>query len=162
MKKNSKPKHETVEDRLAAIHKLNGGRITPDAVVEDARDPRSPLHSHFEWDDSAAARQYRLDQARALIRTVKLEISIVSNTIAAPHYVRDPRAGDGQGYVALSQVRSEDDLARQVMRDEMSRVLAAMERARSVSDVLDMTGELDNLIIAIEEVRNRALKSRAA
>lgn len=46
------------------------GELTPRDVVDDARSPNSPLHSFFEWDDTAAAEQHRLNQARGLIRAV--------------------------------------------------------------------------------------------
>lgn len=46
------------------------GELTPEDILEDARNDNSPLHSFFEWDDSAAAEQYRLQQARGLIRSV--------------------------------------------------------------------------------------------
>jgi len=46
------------------------GELTPQDVVDDARNPNSPLHSHFEWDDSRAAEQHRLKQARGLIKAV--------------------------------------------------------------------------------------------
>lgn len=46
------------------------GELTPPDVVNDARNHNSPLHAFFEWDDSAAAEEYRLHQARGLIRSV--------------------------------------------------------------------------------------------
>lgn len=46
------------------------GELTPKDVLDDAKNPNSPLHSFFEWDDSDAAEQYRLQQARGLIRAV--------------------------------------------------------------------------------------------
>lgn len=46
------------------------GELTPKDVVDDARNPNSPLHSFFEWNDGDAAEQYRLQQARGLIRSV--------------------------------------------------------------------------------------------
>lgn len=46
------------------------GELTPADVLKDARNPNSPLHSFFEWDDGEAAEQYRLQQARGLIRSV--------------------------------------------------------------------------------------------
>ncbi|MFC2252507.1 hypothetical protein ACETRX_22920 [Labrys portucalensis] len=46
------------------------GELTPEDVVNDARNNNSPLHSFFEWNDGAAAEQYRLQQARGLIRAV--------------------------------------------------------------------------------------------
>lgn len=74
------------------------GEITPQDVLDDAKNPNSPLHSFFEWSDSEAAQQYRLQQARGLIRAVvavytsddapaqrqKAYVHIADNQ--APHY----------------------------------------------------------------------------
>lgn len=46
------------------------GELQPVDVVNDARNPNSPLHSFFEWDDTKAAQEHRLAQARVLIRAV--------------------------------------------------------------------------------------------
>lgn len=46
------------------------GELTPEDILNDARHDNSPLHSFFEWSDTAAAQQYRLQQARGLIRSV--------------------------------------------------------------------------------------------
>lgn len=59
-----------VGDHLELLRKECKGELTPRDVVNDARNPNSPLHSHFEWDDSEAAEAYRLQQARNLIRSV--------------------------------------------------------------------------------------------
>ena len=48
--------------------------ITPKQVVELATDPDSPLHDAFEWDDSIAASNYRIWQARALIASLKITV----------------------------------------------------------------------------------------
>lgn len=52
------------------LRKQQKGELEPINVVDDARNPSSPLHSFFEWDDSAAAEAHRLHQARGLIRSV--------------------------------------------------------------------------------------------
>ena len=46
---------EAVKKRLIEIEEANGGRLTPDAVVRDAKRKDSPLHSCFEWDVKKAA-----------------------------------------------------------------------------------------------------------
>lgn len=53
---------------LAAAADAAGRPLQAAEVVEAARPKNSPLHSHFEWDDSAAAAEHRLNQARQLIR----------------------------------------------------------------------------------------------
>ena len=74
------------------------GELTPPDVVADARNPNSPLHSFFEWDDGAAAEAYRLSQARGLIRAVvaiytseskpavRQRMFVHINEPSAPHY----------------------------------------------------------------------------
>lgn len=42
--------------------------ITPQNVLEKARNKKSELHKCFEWDDNVAAEKYRLSQARQIIQ----------------------------------------------------------------------------------------------
>ena len=58
---------------LKAIAAENGGILIPEKVVEFAERKTSALHDAFEWDDTEAARKYRIEQARAIIR-VSVEI----------------------------------------------------------------------------------------
>jgi hypothetical protein len=56
---------------VAAIEDLltrHSGRVSPQLLLDEARNPSSPFHKHFEWDDTAAAERYRLVQASAMIR----------------------------------------------------------------------------------------------
>lgn len=48
------------------------GVITPTLVLEHASDPSSILHGFFEWDDTEAARRFRLVQAGNLIARVRV------------------------------------------------------------------------------------------
>lgn len=64
---------DSCKNALLDISKKQG-HLTPQFVVEAAKNPKSELHDYFQWDDGEAANQYRLMQARFLIRTVKLEI----------------------------------------------------------------------------------------
>jgi hypothetical protein len=65
----------SVKDCLEQICEKHNGVITVDLVVKEARKKTSPLHTYFVWDDSEAARQYRLIQAGELIRRVKVTYS---------------------------------------------------------------------------------------
>lgn len=66
-------------ERLKAIREelqglMSDGRLRPEDVVDAARNPNSALHSYFTWDDSEAAAAFRLQEARALIKRVKVNI----------------------------------------------------------------------------------------
>jgi hypothetical protein len=86
---------QVVGERLEQLRAGAGGELTPDGVIADARNPNSPLHTLFEWNDSDAAHQYRLVQARALIRAVVVR------------YRAAPESG-GRSIVAFVNVKQGD------------------------------------------------------
>ena len=47
--------------------------ITPQAVLEKAKDENSELHKCFEWDNDVAAEKYRTIQAGNVIRMLYIE-----------------------------------------------------------------------------------------
>lgn len=61
---------EELRDKLNA----EGKRMTPELVVEDARNESSPIHKAFDWDDTVAAHKHRLAQARQLENSLRVEI----------------------------------------------------------------------------------------
>lgn len=133
-------------ERLQKLTRLGGGTLTPRAVVDDASDPRSPLHSQFEWDNDLAADKYRIEQARRLIRKVRVDVEIEEIAVSTVRYVHDPQLPAGeQGYVEAASLRSDEDLAREALAHELERVKAALDRARNVSQALGLEGEVVDL-----------------
>lgn len=49
----------------------------PATFVEAARDPESPGHALFEWNDSAAAREHRLVQARVILANLMVDVVVI-------------------------------------------------------------------------------------
>ena len=49
-----------------------GGEITARAVLDAARPEESPLHPAFEWDDAVAAELHREEQARLMLRSIRI------------------------------------------------------------------------------------------
>lgn len=132
---------KTVVDRLAKLAKANGGILTPNAVVDDAKNPSSPLHDQFEWDNDVAAEKYRLEQARELIRKVRVDIEVEEKTIRVPKYIHEP-AGDNQGYAEVVKVRNDHARAVAAMRYEVDRLEAALVRATTLADALGLKSEI--------------------
>lgn len=69
----------SLEDILKGIAKRHGGTLTPEQVLTAAKPKSSPLHQHFQWDDTEAARQYRMIQAGQLIRRVRITYAPTEN-----------------------------------------------------------------------------------
>lgn len=145
-----------IETRLAEITMKHGGVLTPEAVVEDAKQKNSPLHALFEWDVKKAAHHHWLETARGLIRSVRVEVHIDSRKVSTVAYVRDPTAPpEKQGYVRTATLKSDQDLAREALEQEFSRITAAMHRARELSVYFGLKDELEGMIATLGEFRER-------
>ena len=145
---------EIITKRLQELESEHG-RITPRIVVKDAQNKDSPLHAQFEWDTKKAAMSYWLEQARVLLRSVRIVVHDERSSLSVVGYVRDPTAeSDQQGYVSISKVRTDADLAREVVVNEFSRAAAAMRRAREIAFALQIEGEIDAIVDRIETVKH--------
>jgi hypothetical protein len=78
--------------------------------------PEHPLYSWFEWDDERAGHLYRIEQARRLMRGLRISFTVEtiergSFTVSAPRFI-SPTEGrsNGGGYVRTDP-RDADHLA---------------------------------------------------
>ena len=141
---------------LNRISKKNKGKITPDAVVDSARNPHSPLHPCFEWDDSIAGDLYRLGQARELIRSCAYSITTEVRTVKAPYYTRDPDLDPSeQGYIETKLLPTKADLARKSMEAELARLESILARANAYAMVLGLGDSLQDVSDAITKAREQ-------
>jgi hypothetical protein len=146
-----------VERALYEIAERHGGKLTPGLVVDAAKSKDSPLHPFFTWDVKKAAAERLLDQARSLIRSVTVEITTTQFSMRAPVYVRDPEApGNVQGYTSLSRLRTDEDLAREVITSEFARASAILTRAKAIAAALSLEGEIESVRSQLDELSTRA------
>lgn len=147
---------DAIRQRLAELELNGGGRLTPAAVVEDAKDPASPLHDCFQWDDEKAAHAHRLDQARSLITGIRIVQKTDRTAVRAVFYVRDPSAADDeQGYVSTTTLRSDADSARAAIVAEFSRVADMLRRAREIAKALECEDDVETLLRSVVDLRSR-------
>lgn len=116
------------------------GQITPEQVVEAAADPTSPLHRHFEWNDEIAAHGHRIDQARALLRSVRVQIGTIERSVNVVRYVHDSGAEKEQGYRSLINVM-QAGLAETTVDAEVARTTAIIARGREIARALNRETE---------------------
>lgn len=130
----------SMRDELLAIRDANDGVLTPEIVVDVARDPSHPLHSRFEWDDSVAAEKYRRDQAHQLIQKAKVSYQPQGED-GPPRLVRAfvaMRAADGHVFDPVEEV-AQDPLRRKMALADMEREWKALRRKyEEFAEFLDM------------------------
>lgn len=149
---------EAVKVRLEEIAEQHAGRLTPEAVVADARNPKSPLHEHFEWDTKKAAAQHWLDTARQLIRSVRVLVRTDDKVISTVAYVRDPSMeSNEQGYRSLASLRTDRELARETVVSEFGRAAGVLRRAKEIAKALDMENDVEEIIEMVDAASDKAV-----
>ena len=112
------------------------GHVASEDLVKAAADPDHPAHSEFEWDDTEAGRLYRLEQAAAIIRRVKIEVEVNEIKVKAVRYVSIPD-DDKRGFVAVPKMRL--SAVKLLMLDELRRIAGNVERTIAVARIRPCT-----------------------
>jgi hypothetical protein len=135
------------------------GTLQPEAVLDAAVDDASVLHRHFEWDDEAAAHEYRLETARKLIRAVVVKRAPGSEPEA--RYVYTERdyvpmaevvADPGRYLLALSAARRDLESSQRRVNDLLSAAKVAKASKGDVARIMLAVQALQTANEAIQAV----------
>ncbi len=141
---------EVAGKTLEAIRKRDGG-LNPEIVVEDARPKNAPLHPAFEWDNATAGQQYRVIQARQMIRSV---VCIRENTdtgkkVEEIRYVSIGNLEHKSKYTTTIEALSDEEMKHQVMKDARAQMLGIQRRCQRIEDMAESMELLRQSIDAI-------------
>jgi hypothetical protein len=130
------------EDVQAALAKLNKERngLRPSEVVAAAKPKASPLHNEFEWNDAKAGEEYRLEQARRLIRVCVTTFKSEDGETIVDPYIHVPAtkeqrdaSNSGEGvYLPLSVVVQDVDQFARALSALMTKLNAAKAAAEEL------------------------------
>ena len=135
-------KLKLIFDELEQIRKRGKGILYPEAVVSFALDEDTALHSHFEWDDSVAAHQWRLQQGRQLITYYVMECPGTDvETQVYVSLVKD-RYAEG-GYRSLAEVMSDEELRGLLLLDACAEFNVFRRKYGRLRELADVFSEMD-------------------
>ena len=137
---------QKIAQHLKSLAKKNGDSLTPDLLVQDASNPKSPIHDEFEWDDAKCGHAYRLDQARKLIGEVRYLYHTTTTLVKTVAYVKDPRIPNDQGYLSVAKVKTQKEEALETLVMEFRRAAGMLARVRDLAKVFEMEYELEKLL----------------
>jgi len=136
---NSKIKNIKLE--FERIKNENGGFITPEKILEYAKNPKSALHDSFCWDDTEAAEKYRLLQASMLIRRITVTIADKqaeeATVVKVREYVSLTHDRGINGYRHIQEVLTDADLKNAYIDDLQSELMAISKKLKTVSLAAD-------------------------
>lgn len=125
----------SIREELERIARSHGGLLKPEDVVEEARQPSSPLHSQFTWDNSEAAHHWRLFQARNLIRVVVVYHESPASESRVFVSLTPDRKEEGGGYRLLRTVLSNQQMRAQLLEDALHELQVFEDKYRHLKEL---------------------------
>lgn len=144
-------KNPEIIAELKRIQEENNGTLLPEKVVEAAAIETSPLHSQFEWDDSIAAHQHRLWQARMLIR-VSVEFNEQAKVETRVFVSLKSDRQDGLGYRSLVDVMSDEVRRNELLQDAAEEMRSFRAKYKELKELADVFSAMEAVEVNIRSV----------
>lgn len=107
---------------------------TPQQILEKARDSNTELHKCFTWDDTEAAEKWRISEARAIVRNLKI-IEQKSDKQSEPTTIRVFYKTDNEsGYKPTKLILKKPDEYKVLVERCRSELLAIKQKFNSISE----------------------------
>lgn len=122
--------------------------IKPAFVVDEARPAGSPLHPFFTWNNSRAGELWREEQARHLIRSVRI-IHPLTPDIAVRKYVNvfardDEDRFDGNAYLHAREVAETPDYKKQTLDYALEEIRAWRTKYAGFKEFFSIYAEIES------------------
>jgi len=137
-----------LRDELERLYEANGGRLTPAIVLDAAREPASPLHSSFEWDDLVAGEHHRHQQARDLIRKARVTHVDAAGVATSIRQFHALRASDEVEFEYLDQD--------EIRRNPLLRKLLLRQMERDIHQLVARYETLQEFWALMRKTRKKA------
>ena len=131
---------DAIGERLEVLTS-NDGKLRPEDVLKDAKKKRSPLHHCFEWDDTEAARQHRLAQARYVIRSIEIVIEHKdpgTPQSVAVNYVNLGERNQTEPYTSIKTVMSDEVMRKRYVLSVLRELQALRVKYRDIKELADV------------------------
>jgi hypothetical protein len=147
---------QTAGEELERIRRRHKGELEPAVVVKESRSRKSPLHACFEWDDVRAAQMHREEQARLLIRSVR----VVEEAAEPQRAYVNVKTTKGSRYVPISTAMANVLMRRQVLKDAKILLNGVRQRLSSLKKIKGIITAVDILEGEIEREIEKAERAR--
>lgn len=136
---------------LAVAASSPDGLLRPSALVEyAASNPESELHNHFKWNDAEAAAEYRIQQARQLIRLVIKFEPRVNRIVRGFVSVATDRINDG-GYRTVESALDNPLLRGQLVEQALNDLAGVRGRYKHLPEMDAVFDAVDSLVLQSRE-----------
>lgn len=114
------------------------GKVTPEIYIKEAEDPTSPIHGTLTWCGEAAAHQWRLAEARQIIRAVCIKMPDDKPREMLAHVTLE----DGGQYLPVSVIVKRKDLLSSALSELNGKIRALVNSTENLEEMARQEGNV--------------------
>lgn len=137
---------QVVGDRLENLRKKHGS-LTPGLVVADAADENSPLHPAFDWNDRSAAKKWREEQAKLMIRMLVIQASEDEDDETTVRAFVSVVQDDDRQYTSMKVAMADPDLREQVIQQCFDELTEARNKYKHLREFAKVWEAVDSVAV---------------
>lgn len=133
------------------VAKACGGEASAEEIVKAATPAKNPLHGVFEWNDTVAGQEYRLEQARRMVRSIV--VVRPDTTSKRPQRVWEAvRVNLGKPgrprntYKTLEDIMRDPNLRAELLGRALRDLIAIRNRYRDLQELAVVMRAIDDLL----------------
>ena len=130
------------------------GKLTDTTVLEEAKNESHPLHNWFNWDDDAAAEEYRRLQAQNLIRSLVVVYVESPKTPVRAYQVlkKEPTKSESRTvYSTTEEVLSSPEGRDKLIADAIKAAMDFRRRFKMLHELEHVMKSLDEAIESLQD-----------
>lgn len=128
----------------------NQNSVSPELLVESAKNIDSALNTLFTWDDTEAARSYRILQAATILRSIEVVyVSGPKNPVRAFEIVQNKRRGDPKTvtlYSTVEEACADPDVHARLVAEAVRGLMAWRNRYQNLNEMRQLVRIIDKVI----------------
>lgn len=142
---------ETARKELEKIRKKNDGELNPQYVVNAAKSNRHKLHKFFDWDDTSAANEYRLTQARSIIRSiVVVRPELPDKEFREYHVQRSKIEPRKQTYSTTAEIMQDPEARAELLQRALGELLAVRRKFVVLQELTIVFRAIDEVLETVK------------
>jgi hypothetical protein len=142
---------KTVHEAVCSLAKKLGHMVTTKEILAEAEKKTSSLHGYFLWDNSKAAHEYRLWQARMLIAEVNVHYTDREGNEASSRsfvsiFMENENGKKARSYVSVDKATSHKELEAQIRFRAVQELESWVERYKVWSSLESLSNDIKDAI----------------
>ena len=152
---------EVAHQEIERLRGRNGGKLTCEQLVKAASARRNPLHREFEWDDTKAAHQFRLRQAREILNGLVVfhdpEKKVSSRVYDGLFIATPERMRHIKQYRPLSELLSDPETRDVLLQRALGELTRIQKAYRNLEELAQVFLEVEKAKRKVKPTRKREL-----